>query len=75
MFPLEFRKMLDHITGIVHVKFPAAHVAVGKIYHEVYQKGAMLFQLHCLTSFFEVPGIPLEHSRATVPALLLRLQG
>ena len=55
MFPLEFREMLDHITGIVQVKLPASYVSVGKINHEVYQKAPRFFSFIVSLPFLSCP--------------------
>jgi hypothetical protein len=46
MFPFKFRKVINHIPGIIQVEIFPAHVADGKIDYEIHQKGTVLFEFH-----------------------------
>ena len=46
MFPFKFRKVINHIPGIIQVEIFPAHVAVGKINHKIHKKSTVLFEFH-----------------------------
>ncbi len=78
-------KLFYHITGIVDIELPAAHVAIGKINYEIYQKGSVFFKFQVgarlfpldknLSCYTDLQVIPTFQKMPAMPTVLGRKVG